>query len=161
MWIKRKSWKVKGAVDCYFHLSPKLEEMRVFHPKVFFILFSTNLVFHINIFFILKPRSWKEYFFIIISHKGPWVYFDPRMKGQKLSSWIILGILGSIQLSQSLILKLWSSSHYQNLIWSKLDKSHFWGRCRAVIRSHGLPYWSATVMTPLRNIVSWMLSKDL
>ena len=27
------------------------------------------------------------------------------------------------------------------------------GKCR--------PHWSATVMTPLRNIVSWMLSKDL
>ena len=24
-----------------------------------------------------------------------------------------------------------------------------------------LAHWSATVMTPLRNIVSWMLSKDL
>ena len=48
----------------------------------------------------------------------------------------------------------------QSLKNQEITVCHLFNLTRKV-DGHWLPHWSATVMTPLKNIVSWMLSKDL
>ena len=58
--------------------------MWVFHPIVGFILFRAKIDLLSHMLFILKLQSWKEYFFIFMSYRIPWLFCHPKMKPQKV-----------------------------------------------------------------------------